>query len=420
MEENHKNRWEKIKLGEIGEIVGGGTPSTKRAEYWNGDILWLTPTEVTSMEGRYIEETLKHITKLGLKNSSAKLMPAGTIIMTSRATIGEVVMNRVPMATNQGFINIVCEKVYALFLYYWIKANKKLIILNSHGTTFNEIIKSVFKKIKILIPPLPIQHKIASILSAYDDLIENNNRRIKILEEMAQTIYNEWFVKFRFPEYKKVKMVDSELGKIPEGWEVRKLKNIVETQYGYTESASKEQIGPRFLRGTDINKATYINWDSVPFCEISKKNFKKYRLRRKDIVIIRMADPGKVGIIEKNIEAVFGSYLIRLKIILDKITPYYLFYFMQSDRYQKYITRASTGTTRKSASAGVITDIDIYIPPFSLLIEFENQMVLLRRQLNLFIEKNAILRHARDLLLPKLISGQIAVENLDINVEDII
>jgi len=273
------------------------------------------------------------------------------------------------------------------------------------------------KKFKFYLPPLNIQYKIASILSAYDDLIENNNRRIEILEEIAQAIYKEWFVYFRFPGHKKVKMVDSELGRIPEEWEIKRLSKVVDTQYGYTESASEEIIGPKFLRGKDINKNSYIIWDEVPYCKIEPDVYKKYKLNREDIVIIRMADPGKAGIIEKDIDAVFASYLIRLK-IKNGMEPYYLFYLLLSDRYQSYISGASTGTTRKSASAGVITDIDILLPDKNVLDQFGEVMNLLRQLLNTLLKKSENLKKSRDLLLPKLISGEINIENLDIKTED--
>jgi len=140
-------------------------------------------------------------------------------------------------------------------------------------------------------------------------------------------------------------------------------------------------------------------------------------LSRGDIVIIRMADPGKVGIVEKDIDAVFGSYLIRLK-IKNYIHPYYLFYFLLSDRYQSYISGASTGTTRKSASAGVITDLDILLPDRAILDQFVVIIGSLRQLLNTLLEKNENLKKTRDILLPKLISGEIDVSNLDIDIRD--
>lgn len=265
------------------------------------------------------------------------------------------------------------------------------------------------------LPPLPSQRKIAGVLSAYDDLIENNTRRIVILEEMAQAIYREWFVNFRFPGHEKVKLINSPLGKIPEGWNTSSLSQLVDTQYGYTESANAEPVGPKYLRGMDINKTSFIDWSTVPYCPIADEDRAKYSVKTGDMFVIRMADPGKVGIVEQDVDAVFASYLIRLTIRDSRLTPYYLFHFLLSDTYQGYITGASTGTTRKSASAGVVVGVDMLLPPVDLLRQFEEQVTPLRQLLTSLIKRNVVLRKTRDLLLPKLISGQLDVEELDID-----
>ena len=205
------------------------------------------------------------------------------------------------------------------------------------GTAQPKLSQSNLKAIRLPLPPLPTQRKIASILSAYDDLIENNTRRIKILEDMAAAIYREWFVEFRFPGHEIVLMVESELGLIPQGWEVKKLSDLVETQYGYTESATVDEVGPKFIRGKDINKTSYIDWNTVPFCPIESEKYANYRLHANDILVIRMADQGKVAIIEKEVDAVFASYLIRLKLVSNCLSPYYLFYTLLDERYQNYI-----------------------------------------------------------------------------------
>jgi type I restriction enzyme S subunit len=257
-------------------------------------------------------------------------------------------------------------QIISSFLRYYLDSETTRSYMKGAFTTGAAIPRVVlkdFKLARIKLPKLPTQQKIAAILSAYDDLIENNLRRIKILEEMAQNLYREWFVKFRFPGNQYSRFIDSSLGRIPEGWEVVALDELVTTQYGYTESAQEKPIGPKYLRGMDINKTTYIDWAAVPYCPISAEQFPKYQLTKGDIVIIRMADPGKVGIVEKDVKAVFASYLVRLSRKSDRIKPYYLFHFLIGERYQGYITGASTGTTRKSASAGVLTGIEILIPP---------------------------------------------------------
>lgn len=325
---------------------------------------------------------------------------------------------RPDMVVSTGFAVLrASDKIEPRFLYYLVTNQPftDYLTANAKGAAYPAVDTEIIGRAKINLPPLHIQHKIASILSAYDDLIENNNRRIKILEEMAQAIYKEWFVNFRFPGHEKVKMVKSELGMIPEGWEVRKLATLVETQYGYTETASDEELGPKFLRGTDINKNSFIDWSNVPYCQIPESKLQNYSLSVGDIVIIRMADPGKVGIIEKEINAIFASYLVRLKIKSAQLSPYFLFYFLLSERYQGYITGASTGTTRKSASAGVITDVDVAVPSADLREIFEEKIIVIRKMLNNLLDRNTNLRKTRNLLLPKLISGKIDVSGLKIN-----
>ena len=386
--------WRRVKLGEIVSVYGGGTPSTTNPNYWNGKIPWLTPAEITNAQQRFIEKTERYITEEGLNNSSARLMPLNSILLTSRATIGEVVINTVPMATNQGFINIEPKKVDLMFLFYWLKKNKKLFNQMAIGSTFNELSKSVFKKIDIFIPEdVADQKRIASILSAFDEKIELNNKISKNLEAMAQAIFKHWFVK---SEKLKVKS--------------EKLNKLVKTQYGYTESASDKKIGPKFLRVTDINKTDWVDWSTVPYCKINDSDFLKYKLKKGDVVISRMADPGKVAIVEEDIDAVFASYLIRLQIISEDITPYFLFYYLRSRLYQDFIFGASTGTTRQSANARVITDVELAIPPKQKILEFENLASMVRNKILANVKENQKLAALRDLLLPKLMTGEIKIK----------
>jgi len=276
--------------------------------------------------------------------------------------------------------------------------------------------RNYLHEIPVSLPSTAVQRRIASILSVYDDLIENNLRRIKILEDMAQSLYKEWFVDFRFPGHEDIRMVGSSLGMIPEGWEVACLKDHCTTQYGYTESARDDAVGPKFLRGMDINKSSYIDWDGVPYCSISDQDVGKFHLQRGDVVMIRMADPGKVGIVETAVDAVFASYLVRLRPMSERTTPYYLFYLLLGDTYQDYIQGASGGTTRRSASATVMTQFEFFLPPMHLVTQFDETVGELRGLLNVLVGMNGRLRQTRDLLLPKLISGEIDVSDLDIDV----
>jgi len=287
------------------------------------------------------------------------------------------------------------------------------------GSTQPKLPLYAIKEIKIQLPPIEIQHKIADILGSLDDKIELNRRMNETLEQMAMAVYKHWFVDFG--PFQDGEFEESELGPIPKGWTIKKLSTLVETQYGYTESASTEKVGPHFLRGTDINKTTHIDWTTVPYCKISQEDYEKYKLLPGDIVVIRMADPGKPAIVEQDVDAVFASYLVRLKIKKGSgLLPYYLFYFLLSDRYQNYIGGASNGTTRKSANAKVLTDIDIIIPDVDTIRLFEEKVGQLRRQITLNIQEINTLSELRDYLLPRLLSGEIEVREAEEQVEEVL
>lgn len=175
--------WEVKRLGEVGEVFSGGTPNTEIQEYWNGNIDWCTPTDITLLNGAvYIERTALKITDLGLKSSSAVLLPPNSIIVCTRATIGNAAISLHQIATNQGFKNIVPnENIDTLFLYYTIVNNKTRLIRLGNGSTFLEVSKSDFENLTIPVPPLPEQRRIVSVLSLWDTAISKQTALIEKL-----------------------------------------------------------------------------------------------------------------------------------------------------------------------------------------------------------------------------------------------
>ena len=294
------------------------------------------------------------------------------------------------------------------FLCYFLLAppQQGVLLAGETGATAGHVNMRDIRRLPLVgLPDQTVQRKVGAILAAYDDLIENNRRRMALLEEAARQLYREWFVRLRFPGHEHTRITNG----VPEGWENIYLGDVCDTQYGYTETATDVPVGPKFLRGTDINKTPFIDWSTVPYCPIDEILQRKYQLRVGDIVIIRMADPGKVAIIERDIDAVFASYLIRLIPTDPKLTPYYLYYVLTDDAYQGFVSGVSTGSTRKTASAPLLVDYYLLLPPQGLLQEFEDSVRLLRQQTTTLLIENEKARVARDLLLPRLMSGEIAV-----------
>src|SRR4030042_2959689 len=198
--------WKCVQLGDYSHIILGGTPKTSEPAYWGGDIFGASGTDFNTDKKLY--NTEKTITEKGLNESNTKLLDVGDIIISARGTVGKTVVCGIPMAFNQSCyaLRAKSEDLYQDFLYYLINYYVSQLKKKATGGVFDTIVTDTLKSLNIVLPPLPVQQKIASILSAYDDLIENNLKRIKILEEMAQMIYREWFVNFRFPGHEKVKM----------------------------------------------------------------------------------------------------------------------------------------------------------------------------------------------------------------------
>ncbi len=397
-----------VRIGDLGRVVTGKTPPSAQPELFGADYPFLTPTDIDGV-ARYIEPA-RFLSPEGRDYQHRLMLPARAVcVVCIGATIGKVCMTGRPSFTNQQINSVVLneDEHDPFFVYHLMTTLRNELRSNAGGAATPIINKTAFSEIEVSVPPLPVQRRIAGILSAYDQLIENCQRRIRILEAMARALYREWFVEFRFPGHEKVPRVASPLGEIPNGWEVERLSELVTTQYGYTESSNESPVGPKYLRGMDMNKTSYIDWSQVPYCPISDDDKASYSVKKGDVFVIRMADPGKVGIAEQDVDAVFASYLIRVRPTDHRLRPCFLFHLLDSPAYQGYISGASTGTTRKSASAGVITNFRFALPPKNLVAEFEAQAATFREMLTNLVQRIQNLRRTRDLLLPRLLSGQV-------------
>jgi type I restriction enzyme S subunit len=254
--------WSIKKIGDIGQVIGGGTPSTKDKLYYGGEIPWITPKDLSDHKFTFIERGERNITKIGLNNSSARLLPGGTVLFTSRAPIGYVAIAKNAVSTNQGFKSIICnpQKAYNKFIYYALKYYKDKIENVASGSTFKEISGTTLKNFEILLPPLDEQKVIADRLFSIDSKIGLNHQMNKTLEAIGQAIFKHWFVDFEFPDeegkpYKSSggEMIDSELGEIPKGWEVGKLVEIVEiTSSKRIFQSEYKKEGIPFFRSKEI------------------------------------------------------------------------------------------------------------------------------------------------------------------------
>ena len=283
------------------------------------------------------------------------------------------------------------------------------------ATGQTELSRTRLGELIISLPPLPIQHKIASILSAYDDLIENNTRRIKILEEMAQTIYREWFVHFRFPGHENVPMVDSELGQIPQGWEVKKVENAFEITGGGTPSTKIEE----YWDGGDINwyVPSDLTGQTPMFTDKSETQITAEGLKNSSAKLfpansVMMTSRATIGVVSINsLEACTNQGFI-ICIPNQKLPTEYIFYWLRSNVWL-FIQQAS-GTTFLEINRSTFKRINLILPHAGILESFTQAVGAVMLEVHALSQKNQNLRKTRDLLLPRLISGRLDVEELEI------
>lgn len=170
--------WNIKHVGEIGQVVAGGTPSTEIEEYWNGDIPWLTPADLSVFNGIFISSGSTYITELGLKKSSATIMPKNTVLLSSRAPIGYVALARNEICTNQGFKNVICDEnvVNHYYLYWYFKMNKAILEAFGSGATFLELSSKGLKKVKVIVPSIELQMQFAEIMEKISEQVYQTER----------------------------------------------------------------------------------------------------------------------------------------------------------------------------------------------------------------------------------------------------
>lgn len=187
--EEAKEEWEDGNLGQILSVKGGSTPDTSNSSYWNGDIFWTSPKDVTTLKGIFLFDTEKKISKEGLNKISSGILPAGTLLMTSRAPVGVLAFSEVPIAINQGYIAIIDDRQFhKYFIYLWLKINMEYIHSHANGSTFMEISKSIFKTVELKIPPLNLVNQFVSKVDTIFDKIKHNQKQIKTLQALRDTL----------------------------------------------------------------------------------------------------------------------------------------------------------------------------------------------------------------------------------------
>ena len=406
---------EKIRLKEIANIYNGSTPSTKDEDNFDGDIIWITPKDLSTQNKKYISKGERNITNKGLQQINSDLLPKGTILISSRAPIGLISITNRELVTNQGFKNIVVNENVAdnEYLYYNFKNRISDLEKLGSGTTFKEISKSSIELFEINLPSLETQQKIAKILSDIDDKIEVLHQINDNLAELAKTIYDYWFVQFDFPDengkpYKTSggKMVYNEVLKreIPEGWEVKKLGEVI------------EKISNNILP-TEYQNLNYLPIDFLP-----KRQFyyDKYDLRENALSSLIKFDEDDILLgamrvyfhrVCNAIEDGISRNTIFVLRPFEKENKNYCLFLLDEEKTIQFANDNSTGSSIPYAKwDNGLANYQLVLPKKNILSLFNLKINPIIKKLKINSKQIQHLRSLRDWLLPMLMNGQISVE----------
>jgi type I restriction enzyme S subunit len=402
------NNWKIVSLGEVIELIGGGTPKTTVPEYWNGEIPWLSVVDFNN-DVRWVSKTEKTITHLGLEKSSTKLLNKGDIIISARGTVGALAQLSKPMAFNQSCYGIRNKEGASdiNFLYYLLKYSVGRILKNTHGAVFDTITRETFNTIEILLPPLPEQREIAAALSCLDDKIELLREQNGILEEMAQRLFREWFVEFNFPDeegrpYRASggKMVDTELGDIPEGWrgmELRDMLTFVKGKKPAITTAEKNEgnIPQILIEVLDGGKKMYTPPKGMVVCE------------EEDLVMVM--DGASSGRIEFGFSGAIGSTLSLLD--CKKPLKSILYFFLKN--LEADIKGHTTGSAIPHTDKERVYKYQIVLPESEHVLVTMNKLLSTIRTRIVYNRKLCLsLSEMRKSLLPSMMSGEARVKKI--------
>lgn len=393
-----------IKLVEIGkccEIVSGSTPSRIEKDYWGGNINWTSIKDLSNLDDKFIFETSERITERGFKSCSTNMIPPNSLLLSSRAPIGHLAINKIDLCTNQGFKSLIpCKEVDVNYLYYAIKRIVPKLKDLGNGATFKELSKSALSKVTIPLPPLETQQRIASILDAADALRKKTQQLIDSYDELVQSIFLDMF---------------GDPVKNEKGWEKKKLSEI----------CSKIQIGPfgsqlhqsdyyesgiPLINPTNI-KENQIKLDRVVY--ISEEKFEslpQYHLSTGDIIMARRGDLSKVGLIISNNQRLFcgtGSLFIRCTKSVNMI---FIHRLLSDKSTTDHLISEARGITMLNLNKQIISNIPIMLPPLSLQAQFAEKIALIDQQKELAKQS---LKESEDLfntLLQKAFKGELELK----------
>ncbi|HXN22416.1 MAG TPA: restriction endonuclease subunit S [Candidatus Dormibacteraeota bacterium] len=360
--------WKNARLDNCCKIVGGATPSTSVDAYWSGDICWVTPKNLSDLSAAFISDTPRKLTQAGLDACAASILPPGSVLFSSRAPIGLVAINTVPMATNQGLKSFVPkpERVHGKFLYWWLRSNRSYLEQLGNGATFKEVSKTVVSRIEIPLPPLAEQRRIANVLDRAEALRAKRRAALAQLDTLTQSIFLDLFGD---PASK--------------GWPMTTIAQIAQNGSIRTGPFGSQLLHSEFVDkgvavlGIDNAVANEFRWGKPRFIPQEKyRELERYTVRPGDVLITIMGTCGRCVVVPDDVPlAINTKHLCCITLAPDKCLPVFLHaYFLRHPLARRYLDQAAKGAIMNGLNMGIIKSMPIPLPPVQLQQDFARRV----------------------------------------------
>jgi type I restriction enzyme S subunit len=391
-------------ISQLGRVVTGKTPSTTRSEFFGGEYLFVTPSDL-QYNHYYVRTTERTVTDEAKTALPNQFIPAGAVMFTCiGATIGKCGIASAECLTNQQINSIIAnDYTDSKFVYYLLCHNQDLVKGLGGGAATPIVSKAKFEQVELLVPSLPHQRAIAHILSAYDDLIENNRRRMTLLEDAARQLYREWFVRLRFPGHEHTSVVDG----IPEGWKKTSVQDLAHIMSGGTPKTTVTDFWDGdipFYTPKDAVEECYV-LDTEKHLTERGLNSCNSKLYAKDTIFLTARGTvGKLNLAQRPMAMNQSCYALKAR---DGVSQ--LFLFLTLNQAIRHFQQHAVGAVFEAIIVDTFKLIPFTVPQVRLTRNFDDTVSPMFKEIENLILQNQRLTAARDILLPRLIGGELAL-----------
>jgi len=423
--QNLPNEWGRAELRTLGTVVGGGTPSRGVPSFWQGNIPWVTPGEISGNAGKFLYNTSQRISASGLAGSGANLLPVGSLLVTTRATLGARVINAVPVATNQGFKSIVFKQAAdSGFYFHLFQRMKSELVRRASGTTFLEISASEFASIEVPVPDPDEKRLITSVIDTLDTAIHETEALIAKLKAVKQGLLHDLLTRgvdangeLRAPQPEAPHLFkQSSLGWIPKKWTPTKLNELVSADspitYGVVQPGPEVEGGVPFVRGGDVYGGRILLEKLRTIGKRVSDSYRRTQLKGGELLMSLVGYPGEVGLVPPELA---GANIARQAAVIrlsDQTPASYVMHYLLSRSGKLQVLGQSLGSAQQVVNLGDLRNVTIPMPDANEAAEIARRVDAAQMHVHEELDNLSKMQQLKAGLMDDLLTGRVRVTSL--------